>query len=203
MNTKQFKQILLLVLLLTFSPRNLPGMCAAPEKRNYIESVIAHSTGFEQVFFKSIQGQSGCDLLLQSLGIIQTEQKQEFGTVKFPGKAKEPLYSDKGETAAINFRKKLAWHRSFGRAPNIRQIMVFAQDSGRTSSQTIVMTKDNLNLVLYTEAKLAAFDGARLLRNGADAWLLELNGKNRAGAPEAKTFKVTAQNVAEITSKAP
>jgi len=203
MNTKQFNRILLLVLLLTLSAMTFPGTCSTPEKRNYLESVIAHSTGFEQVFFKAIQNQGGCDLLLQTLGIIQTEQKQEFGSVKFPGKNKEPLYADKGETIAINFRKKLAWQRSFGRAPNIRQIMLFTQESDRANNQTLVLTRDNLNLVMYTDVQMAQFDGARLLRNGADAWLLELTGKNRGGIASTKTFKVSAQGVVEIISKSP
>ena len=203
MNTKQFNRILLLVLLLTLSAMTFPGTCSTPEKRNYLESVIAHSTGFEQVFFKAIQNQGGCDLLLQTLGIIQTEQKLEFGSVKFPGKNKEPLYADKGETIAINFRKKLAWHRSFGRAPNIRQIMLFTQEADRANNQTLVLTRDNLNLVMYTDVQMAQFDGARLLRNGADAWLLELTGKNRGGVASTKTFKVSAQGVVEIISKSP
>ncbi len=201
MNTKQFKQILLLVLLLTFSTLSLEGKCAAPEKQNYIESVIAHSTGFEQMLFKALQGQPGCDLLLKSLGIIQPMHKQEFGSVKFPGKKQEALYSDNGETFAINFRKKLAWHRTYGRAPNIRQIMVFAPSGSKPSSLTLLITRDNLNFLTFTECQLSEFDGARLLRNGANAWLLEIQGKNRAGAADTKTFRVTAQNVLEVTSK--
>jgi hypothetical protein len=170
-------------------------------KQSYLKSVISHSSGFEQIFFKSLETQKNTAALEEALGLIQNSQAQEFGTVKFPGKTIEKLYSDNGETNAINFRSKLSWHRSFGKPPAIRQVLIFVGTGKSQNTMTIVQTEDNLHVLNFLRTSCGDFTQARFKHNQANKneMVLEIVEQNRAGSSVTKLYKFSPEKIVELT----
>src|SRR4051812_380667 len=75
---------------------------------SYLDAVVEQSKGAEKQFFQAQQPSPDMKLL-DSLGIVQVRSVKPLGTIQFPGKEVEPLYTDEGWARAINDRKKLAW----------------------------------------------------------------------------------------------
>lgn len=176
-----------------------------PSKKNYLPSVIQQSTGLEREFFKALEKQENTAALLESLGIMQVEKNMPFGTVQEPGKKIEPLLVDEGETAAINFRRKLVWHEAFKQNLQARQLLIFDPSEKKWPGMqpiTIVLVDDKLKILSWVESGgTPMFEKAALLTD-RNPYLLQVSSVARNNAIVTEQFEIREKMIEKQTPQA-
>ncbi len=179
------------------------GECAknSVPKKNYLRSVILQSTGLEKDFLIALEAQQNIDLLLESLGLIQVEKKVPFGTAQAPGKAPVQLQTDEGETAAINFRKRLVWHKAFNESHQARQLLIFDPSIKKWPSMqpiTIVLVDDKLKLLAWVESGGVPMFEKAVLETDRTPLILKAMSENRDGTHVTEQFEIKERTIEKV-----
>lgn len=197
----------LLILLICLIPL-LPGAIAneQPPKMNYLDSVIVHSEGLEKQFFQALQRQKNVEPLLSSLGIVKEKRSHPFGTVKYPGEKTQPMYYDSGEVAAINFRRKLAWHKDFKFGSKQRVVLIFDSMEKRWPGNqpiTIVLADSEFTVIDWiTSGGTPMFEGANLESSGK-TYRLTIKSMNRNNTAVVDTFEIDEHKIKKAETDPP
>ncbi len=170
-------------------------------KKNYLKSVILQSTGLERDFLLTLEKQKNIESLLESLGVMQIEQKAPFGTAQQPGKGVEPLYIDKGETTAINFRSQLTWHSDFKEGQKERKLLLFDRTIKKWPGLqpiTIILVDDKLKVLAWLESGGASMFKRASLETDGNSHILKVTSENRNSTIVTEQFEIKEQSIEKI-----